>query len=105
MFDRSRMVVFRMARTLPAKGRIILSPRQETLQSNGTKIVCNDTRPLGEYPKNVHYLFQPLGEYSEILRNDLSPLSEGVKIIAHDFLSDFQRFFLSHFQSRPLNEW
>ena len=51
MLDRSRMVVFRMARTLPAKGRIILSPRQETLQSNGTKIVCNDTRPLGEYPK------------------------------------------------------
>ena len=45
------LVVFRMARTLPAKGRIILSPRQETLQSNGTKIVCNDTRPLGEYPK------------------------------------------------------
>ena len=45
------LVVFRMARTLPAKGRIILSHRQETLQSNGTKIVCNDARPLGEYPK------------------------------------------------------
>ena len=49
--------------------------------------------PSASTQKNVHYLFQPLGEYSEILRNDLSPLNEGVKIIAHDFLSDFQRFF------------
>ena len=82
-----------------------MSPRQETLQSNGTKVVCNDARPLGEYQKNVHYLFQPLGEYPNILRNDLSPLSEGVKIIAHNFLSDFQRFFLSHLEFQPLNEW
>jgi hypothetical protein len=70
-----------------------------------TKVVCNDARPLSEYQKNVHYPFQPLGEYPNILRNDLSPLSEGVKIIAHNFLSDFQRFFLSHLEFQPLNEW
>jgi hypothetical protein len=95
------LVVFRMARTLPAKGRILLSLRQEALQNNGTKIVCHDARPLGGYPKIVHYLSQPLGEYPEILRHDLPPLSEWVQVIAYDFLSRFQRSFFSSPSSSP----
>ena len=105
MFDRSRMVVFAWHEPCQRRDASSCLPDKIHFKAMGQKSFAMTPDPSASTQKNVHYLFRPLGEYSEILRNDLSPLSEGVKIIAHDFLSDFQRFFLSHFQSRPLNEW
>ena len=71
-------------------------PDKKHFKTIGRKSFAMTPDPSASTQKNVHYLFQPLGEYPKILRYDLPPLSEGVKIVAHDFLSDFQRFFLSH---------
>ena len=71
-------------------------PDKKHFKAMGRKSFAMTPDPSASTQKNVHYLFQPLGEYPEILHYDLPPLSEGVKIVAHDFLSDFQRFFLSH---------